>query len=401
MSTLFLLLLACGESGQPAAASLFERGVVEGIELEEPTAMVWGPDDRLYVAELAGRIVALTLDSGGRAVVDVEELAAPDDFNQILGLAFNSQEEEPGLYVSNNFVLGTSEGNPFPNEVVRLGGPDWSERRVVISGLPVSKHNHGTNALAFDDSGRLFIAQGGATPLGVPSTPDDDRWGDWDETPLSAALLVADLSDPDFDGALVYDRPEATAETNLVSGDVAVFAAGLRNMYDFVLHSNGNIYGIDNGSSEPVPASADCQAPAAPPDNDPDQVHLLLEGEYYGSPNRNRGREDARQCAYVPPSDETPEEHDMLRLVPPSSNAIIEFRGDFFQGSWQGDLIYAWWSGGEIRRLPLSDDGTAVEGEETIGDGFSFPLAMVQAPNGTIYIAEFGGGVISYLAPQE
>jgi len=61
---------------------------------------------------------------------------------------------------------------------------------------------------------------------------------------LSAATLIArGVTSPSFDGNITYDT-----DGNMMSGfDVDIFAAGLRNPYDLVYHSNGKLYGTDNG----------------------------------------------------------------------------------------------------------------------------------------------------------
>ena len=63
------------------------------------------------------------------------------------------------------------------------------------------------------------------------------------EQPLSAALLVADVGSP-------ASTAPATTAADIFGPppcDVTTFATGLRNMYDFVFHCNGSIYGPDNG----------------------------------------------------------------------------------------------------------------------------------------------------------
>lgn len=392
------LLIACDPPPPPLTDAQFDRGKVEGVELILPTSIVFGPDGRLFVSELLGRVVAITLTDDGRAAASMEVIAEEEEFNQILGLAFDLESSRPALYLSHNFINGTGDG-PFANEIVRLTGPNLSVPEVIISGLPVSGHNHGTNDLEFGPDGRLYIAQGSTTSSGIPSEPDDWRWRDWDESPLSGAVLVADVNSPDFDGRVVYDSELATSETNKLSGDVYVFSQGHRNTYDITFHSNGNLYSLDNGSSEPVPASRDCETLGPPPENDPDQLNLVFEGAYYGHANRNRARENPEECRNRSPFDESARDN-MLLLVPPSSNAILEITGDLFPSEWHGDLLYAWWSGGELRRVLLSDDGRTVQGQEVVVQNLSGPLSMAQDPRtGILYIAEFSGGIITYLAP--
>jgi len=390
-------LAACDPAPLPITEQEFERGTLDSYVVAQPTALAFGPDGRLYVASLDGAIDALTLN--GTEVSDVEVVSTADENEQILGLAVRMEGAGPAVYFSENLILGGSNGDPFPNRIVRVAGERWGEREVVISGLPVSGHNHGTNALAFGGNGRLFIAQGGTTSSGAPSEPDDARWLGWDETPLSGAILVADIDGDGFDGAVTYDRQEASADTNQIGGDVRPWSTGHRNTFGFVIHSNGHMYSLDNGSSEPLPASRDCDTLEAPPDNDPDQLNLVVEGEYFGHPNRNRGRENPEECVFVSPEMEDRDEApNMLTLVPPSSNSIIEFRSEVFDGEWDGDLIFAWWTGGEIRRLTLSPDGKSIEDRELVAADLGLPIAMAQAADGTIFIAEFSGK-ISYLKP--
>ena len=65
------------------------------------------------------------------------------------------------------------------------------------------------------------------------------------ENYFSAATLVADLSNPTFDGHIEYDALDDGSPTNY-SG-IFVFASGLRNPFGLTMHSNGNLYGTDNG----------------------------------------------------------------------------------------------------------------------------------------------------------
>ena len=394
---LVVVVVAC-DPPLPAPTEVeFDTGRVEGARFTQPTSIVFGSDGRLYVSEVLGSIYALTLSDDGKSVLDIEQITTDDDFEQVLGLAFDTMGPEPAIYVSHNYINQTGDG-PLPNEIAKIHGEGFSEIDVVIWGLPVSGHNHGTNGLEFGPDGRLYISQGGATSSGAPAEPDNSRWLDWDETPLSGAILVADVNAPGFDGHVVYDRPEATSETNQISGDVHVWSPGHRNAFDLMFHSNGNMYSLDNGSSEPVPRSLDCDTLGPPPEDDPDQLNLVVEGEYYGHANRNRGRQDPSQCVNLSPFDETVDDG-MLHLLPPSSDAIHEVHGPVFPDSWQGDLLYAWWSGGELRRVMLAEDGRTVEGEDIVLQDLGGPIAIAQHPDtGIVYVAEFGGGAITYIA---
>lgn len=113
-----------------------------------------------------------------------------------------------------------------------------------MTGLPVSDHDHGVNGLLFGDQGELYILLGGNTNAGVEGGLSGSRLQK--ENELSAAVLVAHLQREDFNGSLVYDAKD---DGNLLEGSgIEVFASGLRNPFDIVLHSQtGNLYATDNG----------------------------------------------------------------------------------------------------------------------------------------------------------
>ena len=227
-----------GVTGQPE----FERGTLS-LGIQEPTSLAFGPDGRLYIASET-KIVALTLDAGTNAVLATEQIAT--GLEGVLGIAFDPAATTLALYASRQ-EPGATPG--YQGAVSVFTAPTW-ERTDVITGLPSSAPllNHLTNGFAFDAAGRLFIAQGSNTDAGIPDPPGDELY--WPESPLSAAILVASIHAPGFDGALTYDPPGEPVDHNvdLVSGDVAVYAPGLRNAYDLVLHSNGHIYATENGA---------------------------------------------------------------------------------------------------------------------------------------------------------
>ena len=55
---------------------------------------------------------------------------------------------------------------------------------------------------------------------------------------------MAYLSDPGFNGNILYSKQEDGVPTTT---GVEVFAHGNRNPFGICLHSNGNLYGTDNG----------------------------------------------------------------------------------------------------------------------------------------------------------
>jgi glucose/arabinose dehydrogenase len=89
----------------------------------------------------------------------------------------------------------------------------------------------------------LYIQIGSNTNGGVPGPLSGSQIQL--ENYYSAATIVAYLADPLFDGTITYDAPDNGTPNG--GHGIEIFAAGQRNPYDLVLHSNGYIYGTDNG----------------------------------------------------------------------------------------------------------------------------------------------------------
>ena len=383
----------------PDGAVQFVRGTLieQDPAFEDPTTLSFGPDGRLYVGQLNGRIVALTL--AGQSVTDMEEIASPEVFDAVLGLAFDPTDspEPVTLYVSHTSLFAGESGSPFAGTISRLAAPAF-ERSDLISGLPVSTVEHGTNGIAFDSEGILYIAQGGTTNAGVPSERHPRP-----ATPLSGAILVADLSDPAFDGMVLYEPPDVAGETvDQVAGDVRVYASGFRNPYDLVIHSNGRLYATDNGPNAPDGAESLSCTDEGPGPSAPDELNLIIQGRYYGHPNRNRGRSDERQCSYHPASDASGDTTPPLATLGyhTSANGMAEYGSDAFGGRLRGNLVYVEWATGGIWRVVLSGDGTGVASiSQLVPDILERPLDVAVGPDGTVYVAEMGADRIIYFTP--
>ena len=99
------------------------------------------------------------------------------------------------------------------------------------------------NQITFGNRGELYINIGSNTNGGVPGRLSGS--GIMKENYFSAATNVANLAHPMFDGFIEYDALDDGSPVNATG--VSVFAPGLRNPFGITLHSNGNLYGTDNG----------------------------------------------------------------------------------------------------------------------------------------------------------
>jgi N-acetylneuraminic acid mutarotase len=83
-----------------------------------------------------------------------------------------------------------------------------------------------------------------------------------------------------------------------------------------------------------------------------------------------------------------------------SSNGTIEYLSDVFCSQLQGQLLIANYSvGDDIMHIKLAPDGRSVVSSGVLANGFNDPLPLAQGPDGTIYVGEFGGDLVTALAP--
>ncbi|MEL6553957.1 MAG: DUF4347 domain-containing protein [Cyanobacteria bacterium J06621_11] len=400
------------DNDQPAGPTpiKFDQKLIQATN--KATAGAWGPDGRLYVGTLTGFIYAYTFDDTYDNITNTEVIntIAPLGNHEILGLAFNPYDSEPRIYVTHSH-LEYNDGDaplptdPFPytGEVSILDGANFTNRQSLISGLPVSNHDHGVNSLAFDNEGDLYIAVGGNTNAGI----SDPAIGGTAESPFSAAIVKANLTDPglnisnpeykgikpDFNGQIEYELPvdiivppeltrEEAAQSQVFGGDanvkagidVSVYASGFRNPFDLAWGTNGKLYASDNGANPgfgDVSTGPNTQEPFPGGQSD-DEFLLVVEDGYYGFPNRNRGRTDDRQNYFIGPNGPLPnylppEASDPNFYTEPlttypkggSNNGVVEYRATAFNGELKGNILVQKFKN-QLWNIDLSADGNQV-----------------------------------------
>ncbi|MBD3314253.1 MAG: hypothetical protein GF344_00570, partial [Chitinivibrionales bacterium] len=380
--------------------------------VSKPTQLTWGQDGRLYVAQIGGGIVALTLDDDYN-VTDEQEIPAVSgmDNSSILGIAVNPADTIVKLYIAHGELFANggscfSGFSPYSGQVSRIDGPGFNEVIPVITGLPVSNHDHSINGMVFDNNGDLYIAVGGNTNAGVPAC----NIGDVPESPFSAAILKAELSKPDFNGTIRYIETETGAYNddqvygNIVDVepgvDVAVYAPGFRNPFDLALTRGGKLYATDNGPNNGYgPASLSATTEGDEPSN-PDELNLVLEGMYYGHPNRNRGRYDSLQNVYLGPEEPSMDSvyRKPLTTFKPSTNGIIEYTATTFNHAIKGDLLAQKWNG-HTYRTQLNQTGDTAKSVEEMELNLK-ALDIIQGPGGEIIGTAYSSNAL-YLATPD
>lgn len=302
--------------------------------IKQLTGVKVGPDQNYYMSSLAGVVYRLKV---GRDLKVQDSCKSPTVNRPILGLAFDYGADDLQLYVSTSSLYWFF-GGKFKDQVdgwangaierFKSGCDCLCYDRKVVTGLPVSNHDHGVNAVLVKD-GNLYIANGGATNAGH-NTPGN-KLGGWPESPLSAAILVANLRKPGFDGKVKYDQYDNPETAKQTSGDVEVYASGIRNCFGMTMRMNGEIWASDNGGN---PGYGDRSTGCGQDDKEPfgakqnDLIYNVKKGKFYGHPNRARG-----QCS------RNGLEKPVIEMVS-STSGIVEYSSNAFQDSLRTRMIF-------------------------------------------------------------
>lgn len=177
----------------------FTSGFVDGIK--SPTCLAFGPDGRLYIGTQLGRIVRLTLDERYQIIEKFVSSVVTDSAEEnrvILGIAFDPTDvsADPTVYVSHSWLFHQQvrprkhgftllsliltlprlgQLRSLNGKVSAVSGPNLDQFRHVVTGLPVSDHDHGVNGLVFGDNGELYIQVPGNTNAGIPGSLSSTR----------------------------------------------------------------------------------------------------------------------------------------------------------------------------------------------------------------------------------
>lgn len=399
--------------------SQFAQGSGGDFTTNAPTSIALGPDFKYYVGTLDGFVTQISINEKYTVTsscnsAKLEDPAWKNDASgglaprSVLGIAFNPKVTAVEMYVTTSTTFwGPGEKNIIQKpdgwkngnvEKLALGGSCIVRDSFLITGLPVSNHDHSVNALLFDDDGNLRINVGGFTNMGVPG----EKLGGLDENPLSGASLIALTSKgAAFDGKITYSGNDPL-KAKQTGGDVSVWASGLRNSFGMHLALNGKIFATDNGPNKGFGDQSTSCTSEVESETHPDRVYQLQKGKFHGSANRNR-----KECVFVKFDGTTKGAAVPSNYAAPivtmgsSTTGIFEYNADTFGGQMRGDLIMTKFeNSGEITfRLPMNADGTAKQGSpDSLSENSG--LSGIMGPGGEIITPQVFAKKIKVLVPQ-
>lgn len=300
-----------GSSTGSSSNVAFEQVALPTVPAMPYTAVEMGPDGKLYAGTLTGEILRFGILSDG-TLTQPQTITSVQTANggprTIIGLKFDptSTPDNLTLWISNNYFWdGSSNAPDWSGKITRLSGPNLENVQDYVVGLPRSIRDHETNSITFrpGDPNALYVLQASNTAMGAP----DAAWGNRPERVLNAALLRVDLSkitNPPLD---VKTAEGGLYNPSAAGAPVTIYASGMRNAYDMVWHTNGQLYVPTNGSAAggntpgtPATLPAACQTREGGPYTGPavpalsgvsgqhDYLFRVVPGGYYGHPNPQR-----------------------------------------------------------------------------------------------------------------
>ena len=448
--------------------SFTNAGTVEtGVKYSTLTI---GPDGKLYGLSINGDIHRWDINADG-TLANEETLTAwkaAYGSRTSVGLVFDPDATAGNLiaYITHNSG-GLSNAPAWDGKISRLTGANLQIEDLVVTNLPRSKRDHLTNSMAFKpgEPNVIYFNQGSNSAAGAP----DNAWGNRKERLLSAAALRLDLDllpeaqwplnakttmDPVAINAVDVNSPtlvstvgtftednqsfpdDGTYNPFYVNAPLTLFADGVRNAYDLLWHTNGQLYIPTNGTAGGSNAPASIDGTRRPDGTfynhaDPDYPPISASNNnnvqrdwlfrinpasgigYYGHPNPlrgefvlNRGDADVNNAVYngvVADVNYRGAAFDFEFNKSP--NGVIEYRSNAENGNLQGAILVVRYSGGSdiIAMVPDGPNGDVATSKIGIPGftGFQDPLDLVEdVSTGNIYVSDYGRSEIVLLKPS-
>ncbi len=426
---------------------------VPGTQNKKYTSLLFGPDGKFYALKMNGGIERFNVDhqSGMLSqMYPIYTLVKKRGESTAIGLTFDPKSTADNLIAWVSYSSAEMNAAPeFDGKISRLSGSVLQNEKQIIINLPRSTRDHMVNSIVFGPDGGLYISQGSNSSAGSY----DKAW-QRNETLLSGAILRLDVSK--LKAVKLPLNVKTTKNQNLINhasltniklsdgsynpyatqSPLTIYASGIRNAYDMVWHSNGQLYIPANGSGGGGNSPATVKKVKRPngtyydgpevlaTENVPVQHDWLFRVNpnkgvgYYGHPNPLRGEYVLNRGFVDNPMYQPwvkPDKNFRWAAFDfgynKSPNGVIEYKNNAFNGALKGKLLVCRFSGGgdimvlepgviyKLANLKQMVDSKynivkSAGGVSNYGlkgmVGFANPLDITEdIVNGNLYVSEF------------
>ena len=399
-----LVILSIAWVGSASAQDASEAGIqtappfsgkVLATGLEWPWEVTWGPDDRLWVTERAGkRVTRIDPETGATKVaLTIDEVLAGGQHEGLLGMALHPEL----LQGSGNdfvYVAYTYDADPAPGEaqverrakLVRFTynqeGETLGQPSELIAGIPAGT-DHNAGRIKFGPDGMLYYAngdQGGnwlgnyCNPIRAQVLPSADEIMSQDWSSYTGKILR--LSP---DGGIPSDNPTIDGVRS------HIFSYGHRNPQGLVFGPDRALYSAEHGEKTD------------------DEINLIEAGMNYGWPHVLGYQDDqaytfgnwsaAANCADLTFSafsfpDEVPQQREADWSAPnlkePLKTLYTIHDGYAFADPSCGDMRFICYPSIGPSSIDFYPDGGAIP-------GWGNSLLVTALKNGALYILKLNG----------
>lgn len=432
----------------------FTKIPVPGTQNKNYTTLTFGPDGKFYALRMDGVIERFEVNHQTGALSGlktINTLKAKYGERTAIGLTFDPSSTSQTLIAWVTHCSGSlTSAPPFDGNISRLTGSDLSAEELIVSKLPRSTRDHMVNGLAFGPDGAIYICQGSNSSAGA-----FDKGWQREETLLAGAILRLDIkklanlklplnvetSDNQklINQAPLNDIKTADGKYNpySIKSPLTIYASGIRNAYDLVWHTNGQLYIPANGSGGGGNSPASLNGTRRPDGtiyngpNIPATKSVQVQHDwlfrvdpnrgvgYFGHPNPLRGEYTVNRGYPDNPLYSKDIQPDINYRgaafdfgLNHSPNGVIEYKSNAFGGALKGKLLVCRFSGGgdiivlepgsmvKNTRLAIGasdkeyDIVNSARGSGNMGligmSGFANPLDLVEdTQTGNLYVSEF------------
>ncbi|HHB0977647.1 TPA: glucose/sorbosone family PQQ-dependent dehydrogenase [Acinetobacter baumannii] len=265
----------------PLTPAQFAKAKTENFEkkvllsnLNKPHALVWGPDNQIWLTELVtGKILRVNPETGAvKTVFQVPGIINdPHAQNGLLGFAFHPDfKNNPYIYISGTFKNPQATDKNSPNQTIIRRyiynkSTDTLQNPVdLLAGLPSSK-DHQAGRLVIGPDHKIYYTLGDQghnqltylfEPNYAQSLPTQQELKNKDFHAYSGKVLRLNL-----DGSIPRDNPSFNGVTS------HVYTLGHRNPQGLAFAPNGKLLQAEQGP------------------NSDDEINLVVKGGNYGWPN--------------------------------------------------------------------------------------------------------------------